>query len=229
MDMENSAGVLDIAGAGAVAVPESVTKAIRIWLVDDSENFRILLAALLEEEGSGLQCERQFNSAEAVLTALESQAPDVILLDNRMPGMGGVAAVRPIRERAPNTRVLMLTTFANQEARTRVLSDGASDFLLKSFHISEIAERVREAMLRPLPALTSVSAGDFVSDRPERRALGNRIRIVEMDGAHSRLDRQTPATDRRHHGNRWLRGVHRIRSWWKQMISREQPIPSQSA
>ena len=94
---------------------------LQVWLVDDSENFRMLLGSLLEEEG-GLECARQFPTAEAVIAALEKETPpDVILLDIRMPGMGGVAAVRPIKSLAPATQVLMLTTFFDSQAKSMAL------------------------------------------------------------------------------------------------------------
>src|SRR4051794_30859970 len=94
---ENSGGVRENGAAGGRS------GLLQVWLVDDSENFRSLLGALLEDEG-GMQCARQFPTAEAVIAALEKEMPpDVILLDIRMPGMGGIAAVRPIKVLAPAT------------------------------------------------------------------------------------------------------------------------------
>lgn len=123
-------------------------KPIRVWLVDDSKNFRILLGTLLEEEG-GFECSRQFACAEDLLDVLVHEAPDVILLDVRMPGMGGIAAVAPIKALAPATHVLMLTTFGDSQAKAQALEDGASNFLLKSFPLPEIAQHIRNAHAGP--------------------------------------------------------------------------------
>jgi len=122
---------------------------IRIWLVDDSKNLRELLAGLLAAE-EGFDCSRQFPSAEAVLEALSIETPpDVILLDNRMGGMLGVEALRPIKRLAGATRVLMLTSCCDPETKARAFRNGASDFLSKSCDVSEIAGRIRQAQLSP--------------------------------------------------------------------------------
>ncbi|HEY2082528.1 MAG TPA: response regulator transcription factor [Verrucomicrobiae bacterium] len=119
---------------------------IRIWLVDDNSALRDLLANLLNGE-PGLECERQFASPATVLEALAAElAPDVILLDIQMGAENGLDAIRPIKLLAKNTHVLMLTTFAQPEARERAFRDGASDFLSKAWAFDEIARHIRQAM-----------------------------------------------------------------------------------
>ncbi|HYG23714.1 MAG TPA: response regulator transcription factor [Verrucomicrobiae bacterium] len=184
---------------GSDAMNADGARSLRVWLVDDSENFRVLLAALLEDE-SGFKCERQFPDAESVLEALGSgHGPDVILLDVRMPGMGGVAAVAPIRELAPATRVLMLTTFGNEEARAQTLHDGATDFLLKSYSVQEIAERVRSAMTFPLEA-SAIHAHAAVKTEA----------IEHRDGSPT-VHRAIPKHKCR--SNRLVRGFQCVRGW----------------
>jgi CheY-like chemotaxis protein len=165
------------AAANSGGMPEGAARAcsIKVWLVDDSENFRTLLGALLEEEG-GLQCPRQFSTAEDVIAALENEVPpDVILLDIRMPGMGGVAAVRPIKTLAPSTRVLMLTTFFDSQAKSEALRDGAADLLLKSLHLEEITQRIRDVHEHPeqfpkADADSPPDTGSITLDWPDTRA-----------------------------------------------------------
>ncbi len=205
--MESENAVMESGTAGMKVLDDRADSApLRVWLVDDSENFRVLLAAMLEDEG-GLQCEREFGSAEAVLRALETDAPDVILLDNSMPGMGGKAAVRPIRQLAPHTRILMLTTFAAPEVRAEVLRDGASDFLLKSFQINEIAGRIRDSMSRPVPVVTEARAANFKA--VERRPVGESLAEMNSRGVQSGCVHRT--TDEPGFPiSRWLRGVFRF-------------------
>ena len=115
-----------------------------IWLVDDHDAFRQPMAQLLNLE-PGVECARDFSSAEAVLLALREQSPDAILLDVEMPKMGGVQAIQPIKKLAPTTAVLMLTTFLDEEARGKSLANGAADFLPKHFTTDEIVAAIRAA------------------------------------------------------------------------------------
>jgi DNA-binding NarL/FixJ family response regulator len=155
-------------GADILSETKERTENIRgssicIWMVDDNDTFRSLLAELLDYE-EDLSCSRQFPSAEAVLEALPNETPpDIILLDIQMRGKSGLDAVRPIKTLSPSTLVLMLTTFYDSLARTRALRDGATDLLLKSFTVDEIARRIREA--HGHRGETSVSPGESGVER----------------------------------------------------------------
>lgn len=119
---------------------------IRIWLVDDSDNYRVLLASLLNDE-RGLNVSRHFYSPEGVLKALaRERAPNVILLDIQMGPDSGLDAIQPIKALAPATHVLMLTTLADRESRERAFRCGASDFMLKSWDLTKIVAHIRRAM-----------------------------------------------------------------------------------
>src|SRR5262249_15364913 len=86
-------------GNGTVDTGASQTGTVvkRIWLVDDSREFRILLGRFLEQLGD-FECSRQFPSAEAVIDALRRETPpDAILLDFNMGGMTGLDALGPIK------------------------------------------------------------------------------------------------------------------------------------
>jgi DNA-binding NarL/FixJ family response regulator len=141
---------------------------ICIWMVDDNDNFRSLLAELLGYE-EDFSCSRQFPSAEAVLETLSREnPPDVILLDIQMRGQSGLDAVRPIITLAPSTIVLMLTTFYDSHARVRAMGDGATDLLLKSYTVDEIARRIRQAHDRRGTPLSCPETESAIPDRQNR-------------------------------------------------------------
>ncbi len=124
---------------------------VSIWLVDDNDRFRTLVAELLGR-WDGIQCVRQFSSPDALLSTLASKpGPDVILLDVQMGEQNGLDAVRPIKSLARATRVLMYTTCYDQEWREQALSEGASDYLLKTDPVEKIVERIRCPANDPVP------------------------------------------------------------------------------
>ena len=115
-------------------------------MVDDNGSFRSLLAQLLDDEGD-FDCERQFSSPPEILEALSREtAPDIILLDIEMGEYNGLDAIRPIKVLAPDTHVLMLTTFAGPGGREKAFREGASDFMLKTWTTPEIVTHIRQAM-----------------------------------------------------------------------------------
>lgn len=119
-------------------------RAVSLWLVDDNAELRGILAENFSLE-PGIDCSRQFSSAEELLAALETGAPpDVVLLDVNMRGMRGVDAIAPIKRLAPRTRVLMLTTFYDSHDALTAFRAGASGFLLKSYDFSRIAQAVAD-------------------------------------------------------------------------------------
>lgn len=116
----------------------------RVLVVDDQRLIREGIASLL-----GLQPD-----IEVVGTAADGQeaveravalAPDVVLMDVRMPGLDGVEAVAVLRRRAPGCRVVMLTTFDDEDYVVRSLRAGASGYLLKDLPAQELAAAVRLA------------------------------------------------------------------------------------
>jgi DNA-binding NarL/FixJ family response regulator len=116
---------------------------VRVWLVDDNDEIRKMVADLLGHQG-GIECARHFSSPDTLLSTLASKpGPDVILLDVQMGERNGLDAVRPIKSLTRSTRVLMFTTCNNPEWRERALSEGASDYLLKSSPLEQVARRIR--------------------------------------------------------------------------------------
>jgi two-component system nitrate/nitrite response regulator NarL len=105
--------------------------AIRILVIDDHTLFRRALTSLLRD-ASGLEVVGDAGDAgEAIRRAGELQ-PDVILLDNHLPGVLGINAIASLREAAPAARVIMLTVSEDEADLSAALRAGASGYLLKT-------------------------------------------------------------------------------------------------
>jgi DNA-binding NarL/FixJ family response regulator len=115
---------------------------IRILLVDDQSLIRQGLKALLELEAD-LEIVGEGENGQTAIALVESLHPDVVLMDIRMPLMDGVAATREICQRFFGTKVLVLTTFDDQEYVTEALRYGATGYLLKDTPSEELAAAIR--------------------------------------------------------------------------------------
>lgn len=118
---------------------------IRVMLVDDQklmlEGLDTLLS--LREE---LEVVARAESGEAALELLAATRPDVVLMDIRMPGMGGVKATERIKTRDPSVVVLILTTFDDDDYIIEALSCGASGYLLKDIDGDKLVQSISEAL-----------------------------------------------------------------------------------
>ena len=114
---------------------------IRILVVDDHTLFRRGLITLLASQPGMKVAGEAGDAGEAQRCALQLK-PDVILLDNHLPGVKGVDALPGLREAAPNARVLMLTVSEDAEDLAAALLRGASGYLLKTVDIGVLAESI---------------------------------------------------------------------------------------
>jgi DNA-binding NarL/FixJ family response regulator len=162
------------------------TATVKIMLVDDHEVVRMGLRTLLErQEGFDIVAEAG-SVAEAVAQAHELQ-PDVIVMDVRLPDGTGVEACREIRGERPETKVIMLTSYADDEAVYGSIMAGASGYLLKQTRGTNLAEAIErvaagESLLDPgvtdkvLTRMRQLAAGEtdeLASLSPqERRIIG---------------------------------------------------------
>lgn len=117
-------------------------KKIRVVLAEDQAMVRGALAALLEIEPDISVCASAANGREA-LTAIAQQKPEVLVTDIEMPEMTGLTLAAEVRSRFPQTRVVILTTFARAGYLRRALDAGAKGYLLKDRPSAELAEAVR--------------------------------------------------------------------------------------
>lgn len=119
-------------------------KKIQVVIAEDQGMVLGALAALLETEPDIAVCARATNGREA-LTAIGRHKPDVLITDIEMPEMTGLTLAAEVRDRYPQTRVVILTTFARPGYLRRALDAGAKGYLLKDRPSAELAEAVRRA------------------------------------------------------------------------------------
>jgi DNA-binding NarL/FixJ family response regulator len=117
---------------------------VRVLVVDDQQLIREGIAALLGVQPGIDVVGTAADGREAVEQAIALDA-DVVLMDVRMPGCDGVTALIALRQRNPACRVIMLTTFDDEEYVVQALSAGAAGYLLKDRPAKELAEAVRLA------------------------------------------------------------------------------------
>lgn len=118
--------------------------AVRVLVVDDQRLVREGIASLLDIQPGIDVIGTAADGRQAVEQTL-ALAPDVVLMDVRMPEMDGVDAVAVLKKRAPGCRVVMLTTFDDEEYVVQALRAGAAGYLLKDLPAAELAEAVRLA------------------------------------------------------------------------------------
>jgi two-component system NarL family response regulator len=123
-----------------------VADALRVLVVDDHALYRRGLVMELDDADDIEVIAEASDGAEAVDTAV-ALAPDVVLMDVRMPGMGGIEATRRILEAAPSTRVLMLSVSDETEDLLEAVKAGAAGYLLKETSITDIAESARKVAI----------------------------------------------------------------------------------
>jgi DNA-binding NarL/FixJ family response regulator len=124
---------------------------ISVILADDHALVREGTRRLLEAEPDMQVVEEAASGPEAV-AAVERARPDVVIMDIAMPGGGGIEATRAIKERYPQTAVLALTAYDDDQYVMALLDAGAAGFLLKNVHGRELVEAVR-AVHRGEPVL----------------------------------------------------------------------------
>jgi two-component system, NarL family, response regulator LiaR len=163
---------------------------IRVLIVDDHAVVREGLRTFLELQ-EGIEVVGEAADGEQAVEQAATLAPDVILMDLMMPRLDGIGAMRQLRERASPSRVIVLTSFLDDERLMPALEAGASGYLLKDVEPSELARAVRSACVDEALIDPTVAARLL-------RALSNQggaggppgTRLSEGDGTTEHLTRR---------------------------------------
>jgi DNA-binding NarL/FixJ family response regulator len=137
---------------------------ITVLIADDHELVRYALRGMIEA-GEGMDVVGEAADTESAISECVKLSPDVLLLDMRMPGKGGVEVCRRVRDEAPDTRVLVLTSFEEDDEVFGVLSAGASGYLLKDTRPERIMNAIR-AVVEGQSVFDSAIASRVIVGRP---------------------------------------------------------------
>lgn len=140
---------------------------IRVLLVDDHEIVRLGLMTLIDDEPD-MEVVAEAGTASEAVRLVERLDPHVVLMDVRLPGEGGIEATRSITARFPNSRVVMLTSFADENLVIRAIRSGAVGYVLKQVGNEELIRAIRAA-----------ARGEAVLDPSTTVQLLSRVREAE--------------------------------------------------
>jgi DNA-binding NarL/FixJ family response regulator len=160
------------------------TPPLRVMLVDDHEIVRDGIRAMLDAEGDIIVTAEAGSVRDAVDEAARS-LPDVIVMDVRLSDGSGIEATREIRANRPATKVLMLTSFADDEALFASIMAGASGYVLKQVKSNDL-----------LRAIRAVGAGDSLLDPSVTNAVLDRLRKGKHLLTDEKLARLSPQEER---------------------------------
>ena len=180
-------------------MPMPALPPVTLLVVDDHNLFRRGLVALLGQD-PGLKVVGEAGDAAQAMRLAPALRPDVILLDNHLPGVTGVDAIRGLREVSPSSRVLMLTVSEDAQDLSMALRNGAQGYLLKTIDGDLLAQAIRRAAAgEPVvsPELMGKLVAAFQSQGvPEVDALESPVPGKVHPAAPDTADQRTPLPPR---------------------------------
>jgi DNA-binding NarL/FixJ family response regulator len=146
------------------------TKTLRLLIVDDHEVVRQGLVALLDRR-DGFQVVAEAGSVAESIEQARKYEPDIVVMDVRLPDGSGIEACREIRAELANTRVVMLTSYPDEEAVLSAIVAGAAGYLLKQIRARDL-----------VAALEAVGRGESLLDPAVTEKVLDRVRRIAMGG-----------------------------------------------
>ncbi|HEX8781478.1 MAG TPA: response regulator transcription factor [Nocardioides sp.] len=168
----------------APELPSTAVEPVRVLVVDDQELFRRGLVMLLGQDAD-IEVVGEAADGMAGTELAASTAPDVVLLDVRMPKRTGVEACRAIKELVPAAKIIMLTVSDEEADLYETVKNGASGYLLKDSSIEEVAQAIRvvhegQSLISPSMAVKLIDEFKQMS-RPEREHVPGGLRLTERE------------------------------------------------
>ncbi len=154
---------------------------VRVLITDDHELFRRGLRMVLEAE-EGIEVVAEAGDGADAVAKVEELAPDVVLMDVRMPHQNGIDATRAIRGAFPSTRIIMLTVSDEEDDLFDAVKAGANGYLLKEVSIEEVADAVR-AVVRGQSLISPSMAAKLIAEvgtLARRAADAGRVRTPSV-------------------------------------------------
>lgn len=115
---------------------------IKVLLVDDEQEFTSALSERLELRGYSVHVA---DNGEEALEVVESDTPDVVVLDLKMPGLDGIEVLKRIKINYPQIAILLLTGYGSMEEGRKGMRYGAYDYLMKPIDINELINKMQKA------------------------------------------------------------------------------------
>ena len=111
-----------------------------IFVIDDDQDLRESIAEILQQAGLEV---RSLATAEAALEELKDRVPSLAIVDNMMPGMGGMAFMPLLKRQCPGVKIIMITAFSTIDNAVAAMKSGADDYLAKPFKKNDLLVAVR--------------------------------------------------------------------------------------
>jgi DNA-binding NarL/FixJ family response regulator len=167
-------------------------KTLTLLVVDDHEVVRQGLVALLDRR-EGLQVVAQAGSVAEAVEEARRYKPDIVVLDVRLPDGSGIEACREIRSELPATRVIMLTSYPDEEAVLSAIVAGASGYLLKQIRARDLVAAIEtvgrgESLLDPavtekvLERVRRIASGTYTNELAQLTAQEQKILMLVAEG-----------------------------------------------
>jgi DNA-binding NarL/FixJ family response regulator len=167
-------------------------RVLRLLVVDDHEVVRQGLVALLDRR-AGFQVVAEAGTVAESIEAARRHEPDIVVMDVRLPDGSGIEACREIRADRPETRVVMLTSYPDEEAVLSAIIAGASGYLLKQIRARDLVSALEsvgrgESLLDPavtekvLERIRRIAAGTFADELAQLTAQEQKILMLVADG-----------------------------------------------
>ena len=147
----------------------------KVLIVDDDPQLRQSFEKLLIEEGHTVQTAA---NGETGLAMVRESAPDLVVMDVRLPGMNGLEASRAMRKAEPKLPIIIMTAYGTTETAIEATKEGAFDYVLKPFNIPDILAIVRDA-LEAGRLMHSRVEMDTVPDKPSADAIIGRSKPMQ--------------------------------------------------